>query len=282
MSAESPAYWAIRMICDEPSIGHCLPEWTDFPLESFLEEEGALVGYARVDQWNDETEAVFGKLMKERGIAWEKELIPPQNWNAVWEAGFEPVVIPGWCKVRAEFHQPDASYPHEIVIRPQMAFGTGHHETTYMMLEWLRDLQVKGKRILDYGCGTGILAILAAQLGAAEVVGLDIEAPAIENAIEHSSLNNVSGLKWLLGDLTVAPKGPYDLILANINRNVLLASAGGLRNLLAQNGQLLISGILFEDRGMIEDCYRKAGFDLIGSRQKGNWLSILFQANTDQ
>lgn len=277
MSAESPAYWAIRMYADEPSVEVCFPEWTDFPIESFLEEESSLVGYTRADLWNTEVEGAFSELMKMRDISWEKEFIPPQNWNALWESGFDPVLIPGWCVVRAEFHDRTEGFRHEIIIRPQMAFGTGHHETTYMMLEWLRDIPVFGKRVLDYGCGTGILGILAAKLGAKEVIGVDIEEPAIENAVEHSALNQVSDISWKLGDISVVPPGPYDLILANINRNVLLASADELRKLISPNGELLISGILAEDKEIIDRRYSEEGFQIIEVRQKGNWLSILMR-----
>lgn len=158
-----------------------------------------------------------------------------------------------------------------------MAFGTGHHETTYMMLEWLRELQPAGKRVLDFGCGTGILAIMAAKLGASSISAVDIEPPAIENAREHAVLNQTEQITWLLGGLEAAPAGPYELILANINRNVLLDSAPQLADMLSADGSLLLSGILKEDEAQITEAYQMQNLRPAGIRKKGNWLSILFR-----
>jgi len=278
MSAESPAYWAIRIFSDQPTVEYCLPEWYDLGVESFMEETEALLAYVPEGRWDEKLEVSIAQILKGRGLSWEKEWIAPRNWNAVWESGFDPVRIPDWCLVRAEFHPSEPGYPHEIIIRPQMAFGTGHHETTYMMLEWLRDVSPAGKRVLDYGCGTGILAILAAMLGARDVVGVDIEAPAIENAKLHTELNAVGGIHWIEGELKDCPDGPYDLILANINKNVLVSTVGSIHKRSAPGGHLLLSGILMEDREIITERYRSAGFDLLEIRQKGNWLSIHFSS----
>lgn len=274
MSAESPAFWAIRIHTNNPDIDAILPEWLDFNIESFWEEPGALIAYVPESQWTTEQEETFRILMSGKGLLWEKEYVPARNWNAVWEAGFDPVRIPGWCLVRAEFHKKESGYLHEILIRPQMAFGTGHHETTYMMLEWLKDLDVTGKDVFDYGCGTGILAILAAKLGANKVLGVDIEEPAIENAREHAVMNQTPEILWVLGDLEACPKASYDLVLANINRNVLLDSANALYEILNFGGDLLLSGILEEDKDTIFKKYQQEGFQIQSFRQRGNWLSI--------
>lgn len=274
MSAESPAFWAIRIRTDNPNIDLILPEWLDFNIESFWEEPGALIAYVPESQWTTELDETFGILMSGKGLPWEKEYVPARNWNAVWETEFDPVRIPEWCLVRAEFHEKESGYLHEILIRPQMAFGTGHHETTYMMLEWLKDLDVTGKNVFDYGCGTGILAILAAKLGANKVLGVDIEEPAIENAQEHAVMNQTPEIQWALGDLEACPKASYDLVLANINRNVLLDSASALYGIMNYGGDLLLSGILKEDKDTIFGKYQKEGFQIQAFRQRGNWLSI--------
>lgn len=277
MSAESPAYYAVRIITTDYAVENLLPEWPELGVESFMEEPGALVAYIPLAAWTDELEDKLTELLAQRRLAWEKEYIAPNNWNTVWEAGFDPVKIDSWCLVRAEFHNPDPQFQHEVIIRPQMAFGTGHHETTYMMLEWLRELQPAGKRVLDFGCGTGILAIMAAKLGASSISAVDIEPPAIENAREHAILNQTEQITWLLGGLEAAPVDPYELILANINRNVLLDSAPQLADMLPADGSLLLSGILKEDEAQITEAYQMQNLRPAGIRKKGNWLSILFR-----
>jgi ribosomal protein L11 methyltransferase len=277
MSIESPAYWAIHFHRGKVQLEDFLPAWTDFPFESFMDEDEVLIGYVQEGAWSPEAEIELEERLTPQGIAWEKKHIPAQNWNTVWEAGFDPVFIPGWCLVRAEFHDPQPGFEHEIVIRPQMAFGTGHHETTYMMLESLKRVEVDGKDVLDYGCGTGILAILAAKLGARKVIGIDIESPAIENAYEHSLLNNTPEIEWKEGDLSVVEQQTFDVILANINRNVLLASAKGLRNLLRPGGVLITSGILDADRDIIINAFQRSGLSAVDVQDKGIWLAITFQ-----
>lgn len=205
------------------------------------------------------------------------EAVENTNWNAVWESSFQPIDV-GDIHIRAEFHPPTAKT--EIVIQPKMAFGTGHHETTYMMIEKMSSIDFSNKKVLDYGCGTGILAVYAGMLNAQQIEANDIQPEAIENTIEHFDLNNVSreNLKVLEGDLDVFNSGKYDIILANINRHVLLDNGENLYAKLKSQGTLLMSGILKSDRELILSIYKKLNFELKSENSKGEWCLFEFAA----
>jgi ribosomal protein L11 methyltransferase len=198
--------------------------------------------------------------------------LPKQNWNALWESNFEPVVVDDFCAIRADFHQPIKNIQHEIIITPKMSFGTGHHATTYMMIQQMREIDFTNKKVFDFGTGTGILAILARQLGAFSVTAIDVDEWSIKNAEENFIKNNVDGI--VLYQSSSLPEESFDIILANINRNVLIQYASTLVNLLSLNGILLMSGLLKEDEEVIVEVFNK--LKMIKSREKQNWLSLLF------
>ena len=211
------------------------------------------------------------KLIKE--FKFNITSIPEKNWNAVWESNFEPVVVDNFCAIRADFHQPIRNVQHEIIITPKMSFGTGHHATTYMMIEQMRSIDFTNKKVFDFGTGTGILAILAQKLGAASITAIDNDEWSIKNAEENFQKNNVYSIT--LFQSSAIPGDSFDIILANINRNILSEYASGLVNILSPNGVLLVSGILKEDEKTIV-----AAFDileLIKVQQNKNWISILFK-----
>jgi ribosomal protein L11 methyltransferase len=200
--------------------------------------------------------------------------IPEQNWNAVWESNFEPVVADDFCAIRADFHQPIKNVQHEIIITPKMSFGTGHHATTYMMIEQMSNIDFTKKRVFDFGTGTGILAILAQKLGAASITAIDNDEWSIENAEENFQKNDVHSIT--LYRSSAMPKDSFDIILANINRNVLNEYASALVSILSPKGVLLVSGILKEDERVIV-----AAFNIlqpIKVQQNKNWISILFRS----
>jgi ribosomal protein L11 methyltransferase len=200
--------------------------------------------------------------------------IPEQNWNAVWESNFEPVVVDDFCAIRADFHQPIKNVQHEIIITPKMSFGTGHHATTYMMIEQMSNINFTKKRVFDFGTGTGILAILAQKLGAASITAIDNDEWSIENAKENFQKNDVHSIT--LYRSSAMPKDSFDIILANINRNVLNEYASALVSILSPKGVLLVSGILKEDERVIV-----AAFNIlqpIKVQQNKNWISILFRS----
>ncbi len=204
-----------------------------------------------------------------------------KNWNDQWESKFDPIRINGLL-VRATFHEEDPSAEEEIVIAPKMAFGTGHHATTYMMLERMQSLKIEGQTVLDYGCGTGILAVYAAKKGAKEIDGIDIQPEAEDNFVEHIEINGLqaSNMNFMLGTLALVQGKKYDLILANINRAILLEKAKELRELCHEGTQLLLSGILENDRELVADHYNEAGFKLTLTNQREDWMLLQFVKNS--
>ena len=204
-----------------------------------------------------------------------RESVPAQNWNQVWEASFQPIVIGDFCAVRASFHQVMTGVEHEIVIDPKMAFGTGHHETTYMVINAMKDLDFEGKKVLDYGCGTGILAILAEKLNAKHIDAIDIDPAATENAIENTKLNGAQNIDIQQGTLNNITAKDYDIILANINRNVIIQSLPSLHTHIRTGGTLVISGILTKDRALVEGHITEAGFGIKNATSRGGWVCLI-------
>jgi ribosomal protein L11 methyltransferase len=202
--------------------------------------------------------------------------MPYQNWNAIWESSFQPVAVDDYVNIRALFHDPaPVGFKYEILIAPKMAFGTGHHATTYMMLQAMSKISFAGKRVLDFGCGTGILAVVAAKEGASEVIGVDIQTEAIENSVEHAQLNQVaSTCRFLEGGLEKAGSDPFDIILANINAQVLIDSLANLKALCKKAGYLLLSGILEEDLDKLTTVILSTGMTVSYTLHKDNWVQI--------
>jgi ribosomal protein L11 methyltransferase len=249
---------------------------SELPFDTFEETEHGLQAYLRDEACTEELLEQLDRLVKRLGLHYEREEVPYQNWNKTWEDSFEPIQVGGFCGVRATFHTPLPGVEHEIIIDPEMAFGTGHHATTYMMIEAMQHTTAAGKRVFDYGCGTGILAILAAQMGAALVDALDIEPAAYERTLANAERNKVSGVNAYLGTLSTVPSRAYDLILANINRNVILESLKTLHDRLEADGSLLVSGILITDQDRVVREAAQAGFSLQNSAQKGDWCCLEF------
>jgi ribosomal protein L11 methyltransferase len=180
------------------------------------------------------------KMLK--GYQYDISEIEEQNWNEVWERNFHPVVVDEFCAVRAHFHEPITTVEHEIIITPKMSFGTGHHATTYMMMEQMQSIDFQNKTVFDFGTGTGILAILAKKIGAANVTAIDVDKWSIANAKENLERNNCNDIDVQLS--TVIPSTEFDIILANINRNVILQYLPIIKNALKRDSLLLISGLL--------------------------------------
>lgn len=209
-------------------------------------------------------------------FSWHTEHIPATNWNAEWEANFEPVEVDSYCYIRAPFHPPSSGNLLDVVITPKMSFGTGHHNTTWLMCKCLFEMKLKEKLLLDMGCGTGILAIVASKLGAKSVTGIDIDEWSIENSIENEILNSVKGINWILGNSSSIPAAKYDVILANINRNVLMNDLPVYYNHLSQNGKLLLSGFFTNDISFLVEKANFCGFELMETFTKNEWASLLF------
>lgn len=200
--------------------------------------------------------------------------VPKENWNKQWESSFQPIRVGEFCGVRAGFHETLHRVDHEIIINPELAFGTGHHETTYMMIEQMKGINFQDKTVLDYGCGTAILAILAERLGAESIFCIDIDEQATKCAHDCLQLNGADLITIETGTIDVV-QGSYDIILANINRNVLLSTAEDIKRLTDQHGLILLSGILREDLELVVDKYQKTGFRLENTLRRGEWCSVL-------
>jgi ribosomal protein L11 methyltransferase len=210
-------------------------------------------------------------------FSYEITLIPQKNWNEVWESNFEPIEIGDKIYVRATFHPARPEFPYEIVIDPKMAFGTGHHQTTSMMLELILENDFAGKKVLDMGCGTGILAIMAAKLNAAEITAIDYDPVCYDSTIENSALNHVSNIIPLCGSKEAIPNEQYDTILANINRNILLDQMERYAQVLKPGGEIYFSGFYESpDLEIITDEARKHGLKYITHKKTNDWVAAKF------
>jgi ribosomal protein L11 methyltransferase len=247
---------------------------SDLPFDTFEETPKGVKAFIPENDWNADVETQLTELSEDFDFSFEKTFIPYQNWNVIWESNFQPIQVDDFVGLRADFHPPTEGVVFDLVINPKMAFGTGHHETTYMVMQLMRDVDFVGKKVLDYGCGTGILAILASKLGAMDLEAVDIEQASYENTIENCAINDVHNIKPFCGTLDVVPVSSCDIILANINRNVILYSLPDLKSRLNVGGTILISGFLKQDEQILLDATQKEGFKHIETKQRGNWLSM--------
>jgi len=203
--------------------------------------------------------------------------IAAENWNEEWEKNFEPLIVDNSCYVRATFHAPQPQYPYEIVIDPKMAFGTGHHQTTTMMMQYILDTDVSGKVILDMGCGTGILAILAAKKGAADLVAIDNDEICYLSTLENSILNNINNITAICGGKELIFNKNYDIILANINRNILLDQIPVYASMLKSGGYIYFSGFYeFPDLQMIKDACALVTISYCDHKKADDWVAARF------
>ena len=207
-------------------------------------------------------------------IEWQSQIIPPKNWNRLWEQNFSPIRVGNRCVVRADFH-PSEKAEYELVITPKMSFGTGHHQTTQMMISFLLDLDCKDKCVLDMGTGTGVLAILAAKRGAKSILAVDNDPWCVENTKENIELNRCQYISAELDD-SVSTTKKFDLVLANINRNVLLEQIGDYGKILTSGGDLLLSGFYVEDLGIIRNTCEAEGFRFIRNFEQNEWVAAHF------
>ena len=252
------------------------------PFESFSEEEPFLKAYIQKEEYDSRRLKLALECMDylDVKLSFSCRLIPPANWNAVWESDFEPIVVDGKCTVRAPFHKGLRRTRFNVVISPRMAFGTGHHQTTYMMCRALMNLesQIKGKVVMDMGCGTGVLAILAAKLGAVKVYGIDIDIVAARSAAANGRLNRLGKrVEFHYGDAARLQAGSYDLLLANINRNILLQDMDTYAISLKRGGRLMVSGFYIADRAMLVEAAAAKGLSLESEDELEGWCRLLFR-----
>lgn len=245
--------------------------------ESFIETENGVSAFVQKELWNenilDDIQILHSDDFK---IEYTFEEIEPVNWNEEWEKNFDPIDVDGVCHVRAPFHEKtDAQY--DIVIEPKMSFGTGHHETTHMMIQHLLEMDVTDMKTLDMGCGTAILAILAEMKGAKPIDAIDIDNWCYLNSIENAERNHCQHIKVYEGDASLLNQGQkYDLIIANINRNILLNDMQVYVNCLNKGGILLLSGFYNEDIPVIDASCTEKGLTYVKKFQKNNWVALKY------
>ncbi len=244
------------------------------PFEGFEQTENGFLAYIADTHNKEKIEVQLNLLKAQFDFEYEYIFVEKVNWNAIWEKSFEPILIEDFCMVRAPFHDSPTGIPHEIVIEPKMAFGTGHHATTFMVMETMKDLDFSSKLVLDFGCGTGILAILASKLGADKIIAIDNDPLCSSNTEENAELNQVENITPLLGAKDDIPVNNYDIIVANINRNVILDALPDLYKMLNKNGQLLISGFVVKDRELLRQHVSKHGFTIRQERVKDKWICM--------
>ena len=258
-----------------------IAELEELPFESFTMEDPFLKGYVPKEKYNAQAIKLTLSGIEETQIKvdFNATMIPPANWNAIWEEQFSPIVVDNLCTIKATFHKGLKKTRFNITIDPKMAFGTGHHQTTYMMCRALlqNESAVKGKDVMDMGCGTGILAILAAKMGANHTYGIDIDAIAAISAYDNAKVNRVSGkLETFCGDASLLQMNKYDIMLANINRNILIQDIPTYSRCIRKGGMLFVSGFYTEDMPMIVGVAGNAGLNYASHDSLDNWCCIKF------
>ncbi|MEZ0006735.1 ribosomal protein L11 methyltransferase [Flavobacterium sp. 28YEA47A] len=246
------------------------------PFESFIETEFGVTAYIQKALWTEDVlEDIFILTSPEFIVSYTIEEIEQVNWNEEWEKNFEAIDVDGICHVRAPFHEKtDAKY--DIVIEPKMSFGTGHHETTHMMIQHLLETDVTGKKTLDMGCGTAILAILAEMKGAQPIDAIDIDNWCYLNSIENAERNNCHHITVYEGDAALLAGRNYDVIIANINRNILLEDMQQYVDCLNSGGTLFLSGFYEEDIPVIDASCTEKGLTYVKKHQKNNWVALKY------
>jgi len=271
-------YLEFKITCVEEFREILIAELAEIGFDSFLETETGIDAYAPESDFDREAfDQLIESYRDSAEITLTESKMPKVNWNEEWEKNYDPIAVDELVYVRASFHESQPGFQHEIVINPKMSFGTGHHATTFQMLRHQGELDHQGKRVLDVGSGTGILAIMAHLLGASEVEAFDIDDWCVDNGNENFDLNGL-GTRMGLGTIReVNPKGPFEIVLANINKNVLLDEMEIYAGLLQPQGYLLLSGFYTQDIEDLEIAAKPLGLNLLKSSQKDNWAALILQ-----
>lgn len=239
--------------------------------EGFEEYEAVLLAYIAEDLYD---EVLLQQMLSRFEVSFVTEVIEPRNWNQMWETDIQPVIVDDFCTIRTHFHTIEVTTPHEIVITPKMSFGTGHHATTQLMMLGMKDMEFVGKSVLDFGTGTGVLAILAGMLGATDITAIDNDEWSVTNATENMIRNNRERIAIAKASLEDIPQREYHVVLANINRHILLQYMGDMYERLFEGGILLMSGLLTADEQMVTEAAVAAGLGIEQVSVRNGWISI--------
>ncbi len=265
---------------NSPEMEILMAQLGEIGFDSFMESDGGLLAYIPVSNFSEsQISDLVSTNQNEAQLNYSFKTIKAQNWNEVWESNYDPVFIKDQVYIRAPFHDTDPTIKYEILVDPKMSFGTAHHETTSLMIEMMLNEDIIGKKVLDMGCGTGILAILAEMMGAANIDAIDNDKWAYENSLENVEKNNCKNIYVQLGEVGILKSVVYEYILANINRNVLLQDIALYATHMVKNGILLLSGFYTEDLEIIESSARDSNLNLVNKMVKNNWISAKFLKN---
>ncbi len=262
----------VEVVIEHPNIndnGVLIAALTSFGFDGFLEEEDTLKAYIpEADFDNNELNLLLSNLKLTHSLS----IIKEQNWNEVWESNFSPVAIDDFVGIRAFFHDPLFGFEFELLITPKMSFGTGHHATTFSVIQLMKDLNFRGKNVFDFGTGTGILAILAEKLGAKHVLAVDNDTWCIENASENISINHCKLIK-IEEVSSINREWKFDMVIANINRHIIEANMNDLQFIVEKGGDLILSGLLSSDETDIVNLANTVGFSKVRTINKDGWIA---------
>lgn len=262
----------ISVQCPQDLIQVIIAELFEEGFDSFQEFDEGFDASCDYQQFDEKSvRAILSKYSDARFSIREED---KTNWNQEWEKNYDPIIVADQCIVRATFHNPQQEFPFEIIVTPKMSFGTGHHATTYQMLAYQMTLDHKGKKVLDVGTGTGILAIMASKLGAKEIIATDIDDWCIENSEENFALNEIDNAKVLLGQIDIITDFDFDIVIANINKNVLADQMNEYQRRLNTDGYLLLSGFYKEDIQDLEKIANPIGLQVVKNTTKDNWAML--------
>ena len=270
-------YVELKISCNEEYRDILIAELGEAGFDTFQEHEVGFSAFVLKKDYNiHASQEILDRYRAAAGVVWELCDVERKNWNEEWEKNYDPITVEDKVLVRASFHKIDRRFPYEIIINPKMSFGTGHHSTTYLMMAWQTETDHVNKSVIDIGCGTGILAALAAKLGATKVYAIDNYDWAIENSKENFQLNNVD-IKTFEGSIEYMPwKNKFDIILANITKNVLLEEIKNYVAQLEDSGTLLVSGFYEKDLEEIRAAFIHEGLVYQGFKKRLDWVSAKF------
>ncbi|MCZ8354216.1 MAG: 50S ribosomal protein L11 methyltransferase [Cyclobacteriaceae bacterium] len=269
----------LSIICNADYAEILMAEIAETGFDTFMETETGIEAYAEEDKFNKvDLVSILERYQKQSNLSWHFDTIEKKNWNEEWEKNYQPVIVNDTCIIRAVFHQPDKNYPFDIIITPKMSFGTGHHATTHLMIKHQLDINHQNKLVMDAGCGTAVLSIMASKREAKFVDAFDIDAWSIENGKENAEMNGCSNIRIRQGKISdLKFNEPFDIILANINKNILLMEMPYYSAYLKKDGLLLLSGFYEHDIADIESRAKGENLILQHFHTLETWAAVLFK-----
>jgi ribosomal protein L11 methyltransferase len=269
----------LQVICDSEFSEILMAEIAEAGFDTFMETEIGFEAYTEGDQFDQaQLDYIKEKYKEVSPLQFQMDRIEKKNWNEEWEKNVEPIIVDDQCLIRAAFHKIEKKYPHEIIITPKMSFGTGHHQTTHLMISRQMKMDHQNKRVMDAGCGTAILSVMASKLGAKEIEAFDIDEWSVENGQENAENNHCKNIHIQLGKINeVKLEGKFDIILANINKNILLSEMETYASYLTQGGQLLLSGFYVHDIDDLKKESSKHHLNEVAHDERETWACLLLQ-----